>query len=97
MPRPVPVIKVINAPSYSDGDSTHRPDPNWRYPINDIESILEDIGYKWMRDNLELAQAGKFLWTMAIATLLVIVVSSLIISNAALRTLKYSLLSCSRV
>lgn len=60
MPRSAPTIEYIDAPAISDGDATHRPDPNWRYPINDIEPILEDIGYKYMRENLDLARAGKF-------------------------------------
>lgn len=51
-------LQTIRAPTYSDGDPNHRPDPNWRYPM-DPGTLLQDIANKWMRKHLNDMELGK--------------------------------------
>lgn len=59
MPPSRPVLQIIKAPNYSDGDPSHRPDADSRVLI-DLEPILEKIAFKWMQDNLDDVEPGKF-------------------------------------
>lgn len=73
-------LEILKAPDFSDGDSTHRPDTDTRYLI-DPQPMLQSLGCKWMIDKLHDAERGKFSWTLAIGTLLMIVMSSSIVVN----------------
>lgn len=59
MPPSRPVLQIIKAPDYSDGDPSHRPDTDLRVLI-DPELMLEKIAFKWMQDNLDDVEPGKF-------------------------------------
>lgn len=69
MPRPV--LKTIKVPDFSDGDPNHRPDTDLRFPV-DTEPILRAIAFKYMSENLDEVEPGKFPWTVATGTVPVI-------------------------
>ncbi|KAL8933038.1 MAG: hypothetical protein Q9216_006553, partial [Gyalolechia sp. 2 TL-2023] len=57
-PRPGSRTFVINGPTYSDGDASHRPDkPN--YTRFDTDMYLQKIATKWMEEEAGGAEAGK--------------------------------------
>lgn len=78
-----PDLEIIKGSDFSDGDATHRPDPEMYIPV-DPKPLLQVIAFKWVVENLGDAQHSKFSWTMAIGALLVIFMSSLIDENSAL-------------
>lgn len=91
MSRPTP--QTIKGPEFSDGDSNHRPDSDFTFPVNP-ESVLRTIAFKWQKKHLNDGQPGKFSWEMAIGALLTTVMHSLIHLNATLED--YSLPCCAR-
>lgn len=76
-------MEVVKGSDFSDGDATHRPDPEKYSPI-DPKPLLQSVAFKWVVENSDDAQTSKFSWTTAIETLLVILMSSLIGWNSAL-------------
>lgn len=58
MSRPIQ-LEVLPAPQFSDGDHAHRPTSEARFAI-DTEQLLMDVGFKYMLENVDFAQAGKF-------------------------------------
>lgn len=79
-----PVLEILKAPDFSDGDSTHRPDTDARFPI-DPEPVLKAVASKWIMENVGDAEPGKFSWTIVVGTLLVIVMSAFLDWNPVLR------------
>lgn len=79
-----PVLEILKAPDFSDGDSTHRPDTDARFLI-DPEPVLKAVASKWIMENVGDAEPGKFSWTIVVGTLLVIVMSAFLDWNPVLR------------
>lgn len=55
---PQPVLEIIKAPAFSDGDLAHRPDTDSRFII-DPEPVLRMLAFRWMRKNPNDAEPGK--------------------------------------
>lgn len=58
------VLEIIKAPDFSDGDANHRPDTDFRIPI-DPGPVLQTIALKWMMENPNDGERGKLWWPMA--------------------------------
>lgn len=62
------VVKTLEAPLQSDGDPTHRPGANLGRWLVELQPILNDLGFYYMRENLDFVEPSKFLWTIDIGT-----------------------------